>query len=408
MNNSTYNPKAASQKSQDKATLSAEQISGLIKNLTKTTQELYFDGNLEHWEGVDLLQKLINRGQSCLVIGEDRGGKACAAALCEDGQHKDVILIPCPSDIDGIYYDLWTELGMLLPHDNWNRTKRYNWDTLNSTCGECERECPLKKSKGSFFLWPEPDKAQYEMGKVTGNCILMRYIVLANLQKLKNDVVMIRIPDVNNDLIKLLIQLLENTRVIILANPEQNQLLLKYNRFRQLPSWVFPKPPPNLFPKILQSRMKEIGMSISAFDIEACNVMALLSKYNFGGFNTMAARVLNQIELDGKREQVDVGYTLKLLTGSLDKATMAMITLSKHKGWVSAEDLSIEIENTYRVSIPEKSLGKLLKPLVDANKIDRREIGGIGTQYRIRELTLPLLEAGGIDTIEALPEGDND
>ena len=156
-------------------------------------------------------------------------------------------------------------------------------------------------------------------------------------------------------------------------------------------------------------------MEMSPLDHEACNIMALLSKFNFGGWNTMAARLLNQVELDGKRETVDIGYTLKMLTGSLDKATMALIILSKYNDWVSAEDLSIEIENTFRVSIPVKSLGWLLKQLYEENKIDRRKIGTkdaegniIGMQYKIRELTLPLLEAGGIDTIEALPEGNDD
>ena len=385
-----------------KQLLVSEQIDGLIENLTKTTKDLYYDGKLEYWEGVDTLNSCINRGKSCLVIGDEKGGKACAAALCEDGQHKGLINIPCPTDVDSIYYDLWFALDTLLPYHNWNRTKRYNYDALHSTCGICERECLLKMA-----IWPEPDQAIGIMGNITGKCLVMRYVVLANLKKLGNNIIMVRIPDVDKDLLKLLGRLLDNTSVVILCNPEQNQSLCKYNRFRQLPSFIFPKPPPDLFPRILQSRMEEVGMEMSPVDQEACNIMALLSKFNFGGFNTMAARILNQVQLDGKREPVDAGYTLNLLTGSLDKTTMALIILSKHKDWLSAEDLSGAIENTFKVSIPVKSLGKLLKPLVDANKIDRREIGGIGTQYRVRELTFPLLEAGRIDTIKGLPEGDN-
>lgn len=409
--NDTTELECQPQEQTTKQLLVVKQIDDLIKNLTRTTESLYYGGGvLEHWKGVDFLNKHIGRGKSCLIIGEDRGGKAIATILCEEsGQHEKLISIPCPNDIDAIYHELWFYgLGSLLPHDNWNITKKYDWEALNSTCGECERGCLLKKPKGSFIFWPETERVKSIMAEITGKCSLIRYVVLSKLQKLGNNTIVLRIPDVNNDLIKLLGQLLDNTSVVILCNPEQAQLLLKYNRFKQLPSFIFPEPPPDLFPKILQARMEEVGMEMSPFDHEACNIMAVLSKFNFGGWNTMAARLLNQIELDGKRETVDIGYTLKMLTGSLDKATMALIILSKHKDWLSAEDLSIEIENTFKVSIPVKSLGWLLKQLCEENKIDRRKIGGIGIQYRIRELTIPLLEAGSIDTTKTLPEGDDD
>jgi hypothetical protein len=367
-----------------------EQIANLIKSLSQTGPDFYRNGRLLHWLGVDSLQNIIKQNQSCIVVGDERGGKGCAATLCQDGADDNVLIMASPVDVDEIFARLWRWLDRPTPsieHDNIST----HINIPDSTCGKCELECELKKNPS---LWEEPDKVSWVLGDKIDKCSMVKHLVKNNLFKLRGRTVMLRIPDLNNDLLKLLGELLQNTTLIILANPEQKQKLYKQYRFRQLTSRIFPKTTNSFLFQMLASRVRDTGMSVPPFSLEATMLASFFSQRNPGRFLEMLARALNQAELEGRTEQIDMEYALRVMADSLDEKAMTFIALSETKVVTRPGEVTAVIERRFGVRIEPRRVGELLRSLgLQPTGRDSK-----GWKYRITQPTIPLLGEASLTT----------
>ena len=387
------------------------QVPDLSKNLNFTTGDLYEEiSDLVDWEGADLLRKLIKRKRSCMVVGEDEAGKSCASYIAEDDT-ENLRVISYPDDTYDVYKELWFLLNSVLPGTTSQiadpkQSGLFRKDHV-LRCGHCSRRCiidPYARVKAPIVPTPDIHDIRMMISNVTGKCPLIIKEVNDHLAELQGSIFVIRVPDVDNDLIDLFTQLLEIGTLIILTNPKQAKQLREHNRFRRLPVYRFPKPNADFFLKVLQIRLEDVGMAISPFTAKACLLAALLSQRKPGRYVETLGRALDQFQLDGRKEQIDPTYMLRVVADSMDERSMVLATISNYEGWFGTSELSRDIRDTFDTNISPKRLGWLIKELVDGNKLERRRIGD-GKQYKVRE-PIPLLEAGTIEP-EPLPEGED-
>lgn len=397
VDNSTHKNNTRAKRSQNKET----QIASLIIGLTRTSAGSYEDGLLLPWVGVDFLQQRIRQKQSCIVTGDEWAGKGCAATLCQNSSNNSLIVIPSPVDTDEIFARLWYHLDKPTPTITYNPTT-HEYTIPSSTCANCRLECRLKTTPS----WDEPDTIKWLLSDITSKCLMKRYLVHHNLSKLRDKVVMLRIPDLNNDLLILLSELLERTTLIILATPKQKEKLCKENRFRRLHHLVFPKATDDFLLRILDAKVKDAGMDNSPFTPDATTLILALSQRSPGIFNQILDRILNQAELDGRTELIDSGYALEAIGETLDDRAMVLLALieTEYKIDRPGELVSV-IERKFGVSIQARGIGEVLRNLGFQEKGKGRD--GKGRRYRITQPTVPLLGIGITDTKEDLPEGDN-
>lgn len=390
-------------------------IPNLIKSLSQTTKELFEElTDLAEWEGADLLRKLIKENRSCLVVGEDRSGKSCASSIAEDDT-EELKVISYPNDTYDIYKQLWHLVDYVIPKTTQQIKDPQQTNPPHSKerilrCGHCSRHCivdPTAKLKGPIVPSPTISGIIKMFQGITGKCPLIIKQVNDHLSQLQGSIFVIRVPDVDTDLLTLFTQLLEIGTLVILANPRQaKQLREEHNRFRSLPIYRFPKPKADFFIEVVKIRVEDIGMDTSPFTPKACLSTALLSGKSIGKYVENLARGLDQLQLDGRLEQIDPKYMLKVAADSLDEDSMILNTISNYEGWFGISKVSKDIKDAFDTDISPKRIGWRLKELVDGNKLEKRHIGKTGIQYKIRDQDVPLLEAGLTD-IKALPEGDD-
>lgn len=371
-----------------------EQIAKLIRSLTETSTDLYRNGRLQEWLGVDSLRNIIKQGQSCIVVGNERAGKGCAATLCKDGSDDSLIIMPSPVDTNEIFAQLWYWLDKPIP--SIIRPNNISSEIVPFLCPKCKLECRFKGT----ILWDEPDRARWVLGDMTGKCLMKRQLVFNNLSKLRGKTVILRIPDLDNDLIILLGKLLESTTLIILATPEQKKKLDKDYRFRRLLSLLFPRATDDLLSRILASRVADTGMNGSPFSPEVVMLASTLSQRITGNFTQILARILIQAELEGRTQAIDTEYTLRVIAESLDEKAMVLVTLSEFRGYIRPGELSVIIEERFGVRINPRRIGDLLRSLkYNFHRSNR------GNEYLITEPTPLLLSEGSLkDTSEVVKD----
>jgi hypothetical protein len=225
---------------------------------------------------------------------------------------------------------------------------------------------------------------------MTGKCPMKRYLVFHNLFRLRGKTVILKIPDLNNDLVTLLSELLENSNLIILATPKQKEKLYKENRFRRLPHWVFPKANDDFLLRILDTRVKDAGMNRSPFTPDATMLILALSQRSPGILNQILARILNQAELDGRTELIDGGYALEAIAETLDDKAMVLVALMETEYKIERPGKLVSvIERKFGVSIQARGIGEVFRSLGFQPRGKGRD--SKGRRYRITQPTVPLL-----------------
>lgn len=368
------------------APLLIEQRKRLLPALQITASDLYYFYDAVEWQGTSLLEKLVELGQSCVVIGDKGAGKGSAAAWVE----QTLATICVPQDLLELYLQLWQAMGQPV-------------DGITGVCNCCPRRqvCQhdaddKRRYKPVFYFsqWEKPDADDIrEYVNLDPDCIFPKAHVAKALSipgiedvikkgeaeakaakiKVSNGdkygyplpaKVVIRLPQLStsgeiSELRELLSAILKSDRcLIILVDKGEQEKWLKgpLSRLHRVP---FPRPDNRMLGEILQSRMETAQVDTLPFSSAALGTVAQLAGHLPGKF----LEILNTSLLveEGLVEPQDI---LRLFSGTMDEAAMVSFALGRHEErWVKVTDLADTIFELFRQEISERRLGRLLRQL---------------------------------------------
>ncbi|MFC2042028.1 hypothetical protein ACFLTV_00790 [Chloroflexota bacterium] len=354
--------------------LQPEKTEALMESLGQTATCLYEDlDELVECDGYDYMRKIMRQHHSCIVTGENGSGKSCATILAEydlEEEMENLEVIVTHDDVWGIYKEIWHALDRPIPPVDeivGPSLVRRGRRRIIFPCANCQRHCTLYAT--NFDLRPEKEDILYSLYvEIEGKCPLIRDMAYSQLRKLEGNIFVIRIPDIDDELITLLTQLLAIGEVIILANPEQAKTLRKYTRFNKLPVRRFPKPPPSFFYELVKKRMESSNLSKIPFTMRALNCAIVLCKHNPGKFIQLLSQTLEESLLDEEPRVVDIESVFYTVAATLDEKTMIEITLMKFNGWTKVKLIKAAIEEIFDFDIDGKRLGRILSSDMNLEK----------------------------------------
>ncbi|MFC2016976.1 hypothetical protein ACFLUD_01010 [Chloroflexota bacterium] len=339
--------------------IAVKTIDRLAQNLTISSTNLYFEKSLDlvDWKGNQWLQNIAQQGRSCIVVGEDGIGKSTAMIVAEDADDNESgihYILPSPGDTSEIFKDLWDKLGRPLPEYTQFAVRSDTWKRIYK-CNRCQRACEF------YSNWPDKD-FDIDVGFVIDKCLLIMDQVCEHLEQL-NDTIVVRISDLDTDLINLFKQMLQHDlTVVILANHEQVKILKKHEIFRRLPQKRFPRPTPEFFFKLAATLLKNAELDITPISPNALVLITLLSRFNPGKYVSLLSQILDEMRCEQPIMTIDIEFVVRTIAEAWDEETMIIYALSKYQGkHVKVERLCSIISETFGKIINDGSLGRKLK-----------------------------------------------
>jgi hypothetical protein len=193
---------------------------------------------------------------------------------------------------------------------------------------------------------------------VEGNCPLHKEEVVKNIEQFRGRIVIIRLPEVNNEIIDLLKSILGVTILVLLINPEQKITLDKQLTFRRLPHHNFPKSTLELF-----FDLAKVFHAESIVTDEAFRLIARLSNGNPGAFVTNLKLVFSELELAGLTSPATPVFVAEKLESNIPLEQAIEIIAEFKSGWVSVEEVRHDLLINFNMNITNETIGKRLKKL---------------------------------------------
>lgn len=357
--------------------LSMENVDSIMQSITATSSNLFWDDsqNLIEWKAVPWFRYIVEKNQSCIVVGEDGIGKSATMNLAEpfdDNEHIYHYVLPCPCDTDELYWSLWHRLDRPLPRiTDYAEQASYNWKQCY-ICKYCKRKC-------TFTLNPPGDNYKIEVAMAEGHCPLIIDQVHRNIENFSSTIV-VKVPDIDNDLLDLLVSLLKNDIcLVLLANHDQLTILQKKEILRRLPVKRFPMPNHEFFFTVTASILNASSVDVMPITVGALKLLILISRFNPGMFVKLFIKILEEMRYANIVHTVDENYVIKVIAVDWDEGAMIIYALSKYQGnYVKVRQIRDIIKTTFGIDVKDSRLGRKL-----ANDFGLESRRNNGAEYQV-------------------------
>jgi len=187
--------------------------------------------------GSKFIENIIYLRESCLIEGESGAGVRTAAAIAEFQSETVCDLIFGGNDSD-IFAELWCLVGFPIPRlADFLKSQKKGW-----VCTFCKWSCPILDDLAWTGIFPDSDEITLVIASLKHECKLKREMVKKNISDLVGKTIILKLVNLDKELVDIVTTLLQNNVVIILINPEQKKVIDKNQYFQGLTCYHFPEP----------------------------------------------------------------------------------------------------------------------------------------------------------------------
>lgn len=322
-------------------------------------------------ESTRWLERVINRVESCIVVGDEGAGKATAAQWCFDNVMDCEVLTGTPAEIFSALWDLeeWpldASIQAKLEFDIKNfMTNKHGYKFAPIRCHQCPHRCKIAE-QGICMPDDEDFISGYIQVASKVECKVIQKMALGHLDLISVEVpIILEFSDIN--LLPTISGL--NCIIIILCTPTIYQAACK--RMPELKDWPSFRFPPTLPTELLQMLKARVGDLEIPLSERATHLIATLSNENPGIFFKAITKLIDHISLNPERG-FSVTDLFSMLSMDIDEQLIiGSLVSTLPPGWMPASKLLDMLQN-HGMRMDSKRLGQF----ISKSTIRKRTING--------------------------------